>query len=40
LAELKQSADGPDASGQSAAPKAMTLKDAEHEHILQALAEI
>ncbi|PYJ80191.1 MAG: Fis family transcriptional regulator, partial [Verrucomicrobia bacterium] len=39
LAELKQSADGPDASGQSAAPRAMTLKDAEREHILQALAE-
>jgi formate hydrogenlyase transcriptional activator len=39
LAELKQSADGPDASGQSAAPKPATLKDAEREHILQALAE-
>jgi formate hydrogenlyase transcriptional activator len=36
LAELKQSADGPDASP---APRAMTLKDAEREHILQALAE-
>jgi len=39
LAELKQSADVQDALGQSAAPKAMTLKDAEREHILQALAE-
>ena len=39
LAELKQFADGPDASGQSAAPKPATLKDAEREHILQALAE-
>jgi formate hydrogenlyase transcriptional activator len=39
LTELKQSADGPDASGQNAAPRAMTLKDAEREHILQALAE-
>jgi len=39
LAELKQSADGLDASGQSVAPKAMTLKDAEREHIVQALAE-
>jgi len=39
LAELKQSGDGLDASGQSAASKATTLKDAEREHILQALAE-
>jgi len=39
LAELKQSADAPDASGQSAAPRAMTLKGAEREHIIQALAE-
>jgi len=39
LDELKQSADAPDASDQSAAPKAMTLKDAEREHIIQALAE-
>ena len=39
LAELKQSVDSLDASGQSAAPKAMTLKDAEREHIIQALAE-
>jgi formate hydrogenlyase transcriptional activator len=39
LTELKRLADGPDASGQNAAPKATTLKDAEREHILQALAE-
>src|SRR6266704_6800194 len=39
LAELKQSADVLDASGQSAAPRAMTLKHAEREHIIQALAE-
>jgi len=39
LTELKQSADTPDASGQSVAPKPATLKDAEREHILQALAE-
>ena len=39
LAELKQSADGPNAPGQSAAPRATTLKDLEREHILQALAE-
>jgi formate hydrogenlyase transcriptional activator len=39
LAELKQSVDGLTASGQSATPKAMTLKDAEREHIIQALAE-
>jgi formate hydrogenlyase transcriptional activator len=39
MAELNQSADGPDASDQSAAPRAVTLKDSEREHILQALAE-
>jgi formate hydrogenlyase transcriptional activator len=39
LAELKQSTDGLGAFGQSATPKAVTLKDAEREHILQALAE-
>ena len=39
LAELKQSVEGLDASGQTAAPRAMTLKDAEREHVLQALAE-
>jgi formate hydrogenlyase transcriptional activator len=39
LAELKQSVDGLDAFGQSAAPGAMTLKHAEREHIIQALAE-
>jgi formate hydrogenlyase transcriptional activator len=39
LAELKQSDDGLDVSGQTAAPRAMTLKDAEREHVLQALAE-
>jgi formate hydrogenlyase transcriptional activator len=39
LTELKSSDDGPDASGQSAAPKPATLKDAEREHIIQALAE-
>jgi len=39
LAELKQSADVLDASGQSAAPRAMTLKHAEREHIIQALTE-
>ena len=39
LAELKDFADGRDASGQGAGPRAMTLKDAEREHILQALAE-
>jgi len=39
LAELKQSADCLDASGQSAAPKVTTLRDAEREHIVQALAE-
>jgi formate hydrogenlyase transcriptional activator len=37
LTELKLTADKPDASGQSAVPR--TLKDAEREHILQALAE-
>ena len=36
LAELMEPADRPDASGQSAP---MTLKDAEREHIIQALAE-
>src|SRR6266850_2083467 len=39
LAELEQSSECLDASGQSAAPRAMTLKDAEREHIIQALAE-
>jgi formate hydrogenlyase transcriptional activator len=39
LSELKQSAGGPNVSGQSDAPKPATLKDAEREHILQALAE-
>ena len=39
LAELKQSFARLDASGQGAAPKAMTLKDAERDHIIQALAE-
>jgi formate hydrogenlyase transcriptional activator len=39
LAELKQSVARLDDSGQGAAPKAMTLKDAERDHILQALAE-
>src|SRR6266436_4014495 len=38
LAELQRS-NGPEASAQSAAPKAKSLKDAEREHILQALAE-
>jgi len=39
LSELKQSDGGLDASNQSAAPRPATLKDAEREHILQALAE-
>jgi formate hydrogenlyase transcriptional activator len=39
LAELKQFADRPDGSDHSGIPKAMTLKDAERDHILQALAE-
>jgi len=39
LAELKQSGDDTDASGQNAAPRAVTLKHAEREHIIQALAE-
>ena len=39
LAELKQSVARADVPGQSAAPKAMTLKDAERDHIIQALAE-
>jgi formate hydrogenlyase transcriptional activator len=38
LAELKQSADV-GAFDQSAAPKAMTLKDAQRDHVIQALAE-
>jgi formate hydrogenlyase transcriptional activator len=38
LTELRQSA-GVDAADHSAVPKAMTLKDAEREHILKALAE-
>ena len=39
LAELKQSLACQDACGQGSAPKAMTLKDAERDHIIQALAE-
>ena len=39
LAELKRSADAPDAPGQSAAPRAMTLKGAERQLVIQALAE-
>src|SRR6266567_7200567 len=39
LAELQQSLDGLDAPGQWAAPRALTLKDAERDHIFQALAE-
>jgi formate hydrogenlyase transcriptional activator len=39
LGELKQPADCLDAWGQNAEPKSRTLKDAEHEQILQALAE-
>jgi formate hydrogenlyase transcriptional activator len=39
LTELKTSVDGRDASGQSAEAKPATLKDAEREYILQALAE-
>jgi transcriptional regulator with GAF, ATPase, and Fis domain len=39
LAELKQSVARLDCSSQCATPKAMTLKDAEHDHIIQALAE-
>jgi len=39
LAELKQSVAHVEGFGQGAAPKAMTLKDAERDHILQALAE-
>ena len=39
LAELKQSVACVDGSGQGGAPKAMTLKDAERDHIIQALAE-
>ena len=39
LAELKQTAVGLTASGQGAAPQATTLKAAEREYILQALAE-
>jgi formate hydrogenlyase transcriptional activator len=38
LTELRQSA-GADAADQNAVPGAMTLKDAEREHILKALAE-
>jgi len=38
LAELKQSADV-DAFDQSAVPKAMSLKDAERNHVIDALAE-
>ena len=39
LAELKQSAARAEGFAQGAVPKAMTLKDAERDHILQALAE-
>ena len=39
LAELKHSIDGLDAFGQTPAPGAVTLKDAERDHILRALAE-
>ena len=39
LAELKQPVDGPDSSGQTEGPRPVSLKDAEREHILQALAE-
>jgi formate hydrogenlyase transcriptional activator len=39
LGELKQPGDCLDACGQNAEPKIRTLKDAEHEQILQALAE-
>src|SRR5712672_456749 len=39
LTELKPSADTPDAARQGVASKPATLKDAEREHILQALAE-
>jgi formate hydrogenlyase transcriptional activator len=38
LAELKQPAGGPDASSISATSEAVTLKEAECEHIIQALA--
>jgi formate hydrogenlyase transcriptional activator len=38
LGELEQPADGPAAFEQRTAPKAMTLKDAERDHILHALA--
>ena len=39
LAELKQSVADPGAFGESNVPKTVTLKDAEREHIVQALAE-
>jgi len=39
LGELKQRADPLDACSQDAEPKSRTLKDAEHEQILRALAE-
>jgi formate hydrogenlyase transcriptional activator len=39
LSELKQPGDGLDAGGQNAGAKIRTLKDAEHEQILRALAE-
>jgi len=39
LAELKESADTLDVSGHDTPPKATTLRDAEREHIIQALAE-
>jgi formate hydrogenlyase transcriptional activator len=39
LAELKQSVADPRAFGESNVPKTVTLKDAEREHIVQALAE-
>jgi len=39
LSELKQAVDGLDASSQTTAPKAVSLKDAERDHIVQALAD-
>ncbi len=39
LGELKQPGHHLDASSETATPKAMSLKDAEREHIIQALAE-
>jgi formate hydrogenlyase transcriptional activator len=39
LAELRQSVPPVEGSGQGAPPKSMTLRDAERDHIIQALAE-